>query len=202
MPSPLWYGRILTVFLMLQDVKFIARLSGLRDYKNSSSIRCERLTSFRGRFTARTPRQIVSALVVPTNCISTIDCIKGLLSLLEDAPQLYPTPFPTENFVYFQQQHNIMRLINLHAILIVLVAASATASFIPTIERGTSPPCETFCILSHYFIYDQLLLQRPAVRKDSSLVFPALRPTAAIRAARDDYSFSVTTISVPRTHDV
>ena len=56
-----------------------------------------------------------------------------------------------------------MRLINLHIVLMALVAASATASFIPAGERGTSflekiyDPC---CLL----IY---LMSRPAVAVES-----------------------------------
>ena len=56
-----------------------------------------------------------------------------------------------------------MRLINLHIVLIALVATSATASFIPAGERGTSFLGKIF---GSYFslIY---LLSRPAVAVES-----------------------------------
>lgn len=67
-----------------------------------------------------------------------------------------------------------MRLINLHVVLIVLVASfQAAASFIPTEERGTSFPCEISRVLVSYQIihcHNQPLLRVLAATKDSCLV--------------------------------
>ena len=56
-----------------------------------------------------------------------------------------PLPFTIENSINPQKRHNIMRLINLHIVLIALVASSqAAASLIPAEERGTYFPYEIF----------------------------------------------------------
>ena len=39
-----------------------------------------------------------------------------------------------------------MRLINLHLVLVALVATTA-ATFVPVVERGTTFSCEGFCVL-------------------------------------------------------
>lgn len=85
--------------------------------------------------------------MVPLNCLG-MD-VKGPLSLLKDVPHsthlvqrrtlFVPHPHYHREFRLSSERHNIMRFINLHAILIALVvSAQAAASFIPTEERATA----------------------------------------------------------------
>jgi hypothetical protein len=83
----------------------------------------------------------------------------------KDPPYLCPTPLYDREFRLSSETAHIMRLINLHAVLIALVvSAQVAASFIPTEERGTSFSCEIF--LRSSFLPNYLRSQ-PAIAAES-----------------------------------